>query len=164
MNQWSNETLEERVLLNPAFCANLIWQFASAAGGEVRHVTFLECFVLLPMVLHATTREALPRSTRTSLSVWLNDNPTARSAIARRARILVPFTKDALLFGSAQSLFHFESSDLIAHSDWTRKIKSVVRRSTAEVQACMKRAAFVGTWFSETGTPTTVMALIGVRP
>jgi hypothetical protein len=165
MTRWADETLEERVLLNPAFCANLLWQFGSAGGvNGLRRATFFECFVLLPMVLHAATREALPRTTRTSLSVWLEDNPTARGTIAHRARILAPFTKDALLFGGTQGLFHFEGDLLVPRGDLSRKVKAALRRSTDEVRACAKRAVFVGSWFCDAGTPTTVLALMGVRP
>lgn len=165
MTRWADETLEERVLLNPAFCASLLWHFASSGGkGKTRRPTFVECFLILPMVLHAATREALPRTTRTSLGVWLEDNPTARATIAHRARILAPFTKDALLFGGGQDLFHFEGDLFVPHGGWASKVKAALRRSTNEARACAKRAAFVGSWFCEAGTPTTVMALMGVRP
>jgi len=69
MTTWSRRSHEERALLNPGFCANLLWQAArgcAAVGNGA--LSFEESFLVLPFVLHRETREMLPRDTRTS---WL---------------------------------------------------------------------------------------------
>lgn len=165
MTRWSDGSLEERVLLNPAFCAHLLWHFA-AAGSEVgrRQMTFAESFLVLPMVLHRSTRDSLPRSTRTSLSVWLDENSSLQAKVAARATTLVPFTKDALLFGGVRQFIRLENDVVSADLSWRRRVNATLRASTDEAQACAKRANFIGAWFSEAGNATTVLALIGVRP
>lgn len=94
MTQWHERSGEERTLLNLAFCSLLLWY---AARGYVSinqdGLSFEEAFLILPMVLHRTTREALPRDTRTSLAAWIHDNPFAQERIATRAKLLVTFTK-----------------------------------------------------------------------
>jgi len=151
---------EERTLLNPGFCANLIWH--AATGGRAA-LSFEESFLVLPMVLHRATREALPRSTRTSLAVWLEENPLSRSRIAKRARALGPFTKEALMLGGVHGLYGFQSGKLVPSPSWRRKVNRALGES-AEVSECAKKAMFVGKWFAEVGSAATVMALIGVRP
>lgn len=165
MTRWSDGTLEERMLLNPAFCANLLWHFA-AAGSETgrRQMTFVESFLVLPIVLHRSTRESLPRSTRTSLSVWLDENPLWKASVAARAKTLVPFTKDALLFAGIHQFIRLQNDTVFADLTWRRRVNAALRLSTSEAQVCAKKANFVGSWFSGAGNATTVMALIGVRP
>lgn len=165
MTVWADRTIEERVLLNPAFCAALLWHFASAGGvhGQ-RALTFTEAYLVLPIVLPKTSREALPRSTRTSLAAWLNENPSFHATLAIRARAMVPFTKDALIFGGTRQLLQVSIEEIRANMEWERRANSVLRQSSVETRACLKKAAFLGTWFIETGAASTVMALLGVRP
>jgi len=165
MSRWSDGTLEERVLLNPAFCANLLWHFAATSDEPGRRpVTFVESFLLLPIVLHRATRDSLPRTTRTSLGVWLDENPSWQASVATRARALVPYTKDALLFAGARGFLLLQEGLLTADQSWRRRVNAALRESTDEVRLCVKQAAFVGRWFSEAGDAATVMSLIGVRP
>lgn len=165
MTAWVDRTIEERVLLNPAFCAALIWHFATAGGvrGE-RTLTFAEAHLVLPIVLPKTSRDALPRSTRTSLAAWLDENPSFHATLAIRARTMVPFTRDALIFGGTRQLLQVSTEEVRANMEWKRRANSALRQSSAETQACLKKAAFLGTWFIETGAASTVMALLGVRP
>lgn len=165
MTRWSEGSLEERVLLNPAFCAHLLWHFA-AAGSEDgrRQLTFAESFLVLPMVLHRSTRESLPRTTRTSLSVWLDENSSWQTSVAARVKTLMPFTKDALLFGGMRQFIRLENDTVSADLSWRKRVNAALRVSTDEAQACAKKANFVGAWFSEAGSAMTVLALIGVRP
>lgn len=165
MSRWSDGTLEERVLLNPAFCSNLLWHFAATSEEAGRRpMTFAESFLLLPMVLHRATRDALPRTTRTSLGVWLDENPSWQASVAARAKVLVPFTKDALLFAGARQFLRLNGGVLTADLSLRRRVSAVLRESTDEVRLCAKRATFVGAWFSEAGDAVTVMSLMGVRP
>ena len=165
MTSWSEGTLEERVLLNPAFCAHILWHFASAGNEEgCRPLTFVESFLVLPMVLHRSTRDSLPRSTRTSLSVWMDENPSSRANVATRAKALAPYTRNALVFGGSRKFIHIKSGVIAADGLWKRQVNASLREATEEVRTCAKRAKFVGAWFSDSGTATTVMALMGVRP
>lgn len=165
MTAWIDRTIEERALLNPAFCALLIWHFASAGGVQGnRALTFAESYLVLPIVLPKNSREALPRSTRTSLAAWMDENPSFQATLAVRSRAMVPFTKDALIFGGTRQFLQVSTDAVRASSEWKRLANSTLRQSSSETQACLKKAAFLGTWFLETGTANTVMALLGVRP
>lgn len=165
MMQWSSRTHEERALLNPAFCASLVWCAARGCTREGRNAISLEeAFLILPMVLHRGTRQSLPRSTRTSLAVWLDDKPLSRGRIAGRARALVPYTKETLLFAGTHGFIEFDGAKIIAVEEWRNQVRQLVRQSSDEVKDCAKRAEFVGKWFGRSGSATTVLALLGVRP
>jgi hypothetical protein len=151
--------------LNPGFGANLLWH--AALGYQVHSngaLSFEESFLVLPFVLHGETRESLPRSSRTSLAVWLNDFPLSRNRVASRAQLLVPFTKEAITFGGMHGFINIDSTGLHANIAWRRAVSKSVRVATPEVKSCLKRAEFIGQWFATTGNSATVLALIGVRP
>jgi len=165
MMPWANRPHEERALLNPGFCAALLWHAARgyASEGDVA-LSFEESFLVLPFVLHRGTREALPRTSRTSLAAWLDEYPLARGHVASRAQLLVPFTKEALVFGGGHGLFRFDDGKLRASRAWQRAVGRTLKATSDEVKGCASRAAFIGKWFAQAGTATTVFALIGVRP
>ena len=165
MTAWADRSQEERALLNPGFCANLLWHAASGyASGDNGALSFEESFLVLPFVLHRETRETLPHSSRTSLAVWLDEHPLARGTVASRARLLVPFTKEALTFGGVHGLIRLDGGRLRAVATWKRAVNRALTESSDEVKVCAKRAAFIGKWFAKAGSAATVLALIGVRP
>jgi hypothetical protein len=98
------------------------------------------------------------------LPVWLDDNPLIRAQLAERARTLVPYSREALLFGGTLGFLTVSEDRVSAEQGWKRKISAELRRSSDEVRSCAKRADFLGRWFARAGSPATVMALMGVRP
>ena len=166
MKAWLQRSVEEQRLLNPAFCSLLLWHSASGykkASSISEPMPFAETFLVLPAVLHSEARNSLPRTVATSLAVWTGENAMTRAIIADRARLLVPFTKEAILFGSSHGLLTFSGGGILANRDWSEQIESA-NFGSDEVQSCCKRAAFVGRWFAKTGDAETVMALLGVQP
>jgi len=165
VNLWTERSSEERGLLNPSFCAILLWNadigHTGQSGGSL---PFETAFLVLPIVLHKETREALPKSLATSLAVWLEMNPLFRSRIADRARMLQPFAKEAMLFGGLHGLLTLDGGAVKGNADWTKRIAKSLSGSSDEVRLCAKRADFIGKWFAKTGAAPVVMALIGVRP
>ena len=165
MSLWEQRSHEERSLLNPSFCANLLWHAARGySDGGIGALSFEESFLILPFVLHRETREGLPRSISTSLAVWLDQNPLARGRVARRARLLIPFTKESLIFGGVYGFIRFDGAKLQAEMAWRKVVNQVLKESSEEVRDCAKRAFFVGKWFAQAGSTTTVLSLMGVRP
>lgn len=167
MSRWNSRAPEEQNLLNPSFCATLLWHSArahsEATNGE-SGIAFEECFLVLPMVLHRETRESLPTRVTTSLPVWLTRNSLATMTIANRARALVPFTKEALRFGGIYGALQFDRTTISANAQWRPRISSALRGTSDEVRACAKRADFLGKWFASTGNAATIFSLLGVQP
>ena len=165
MSQWTSRPAEERALLNPSFCSCLLWQASVGYEGVAQApLPFDISFIVLPTVLHRETRESLPKVVRTSLAAWINDNPLARTHIADRARTLVPFTKEAMMYGGIHGLFKLQRGAIAANPEWRNRIAADLKDSTDEVQSCAKRAEFVGKWLASSGSSSTVMAILGVRP
>jgi hypothetical protein len=161
---WSDRSVEQARLLNPAFLAALAW---SCSEGY-RNVTTLGIpypllFVAMPVVLHKATRENLPRAVTTSLAAWLVQNPQSHVLFAERATALVSLVKEGILFGANGQLIEVSSSRIIALAQ-PSSMKIFLAQASEEVNDCMKKAKFVGKWFASSGEYTTIMALWGVAP
>lgn len=165
MRLWHDRSTEEARLLNPGFLGLVMW---SAAGGfsEAMHggMPFTLGFIVAPVTLHKSTREALPRSPRTSLAAWIEENPFFRVGFADRARVLSPFVRESLLFGAAQGLLAFADGGNVVPGPRPRLLTSYLRDSSDEVRDCIKSAGFAGKWFALAGSTSTVMTLWGVKP
>ena len=161
---WGERSHEERTLLNPAFCAMLLW-WASRGCADVREegMSFEEAFLVLPLVIQGKVRHALPRDTRTSLAVWINRYPLALGTVANSARALVPFTKDGVLWGGRHGLTRISGGWLQADEGWHGVVHQSLGEGSDETRLCARRASFVGRWFARAGSPSTVLALLGVR-
>ena len=168
MRLWKDRSHEERHLLNPAFCSAILWHAGKGAKNRAapprQALSFIEAFLVLPIVLHQKSRESLPTRINTSLPVWIQSQPLLIASLPERAKALVPYTKEAITFGCCSPLFYIDNNEILIDSTFSRDINSALRESSDEVQECMKKAEFLGKWFAHTGSPETVFTLFGVRP
>ncbi len=163
MMLWPERPEEEARLLNPAFLGLLV---RSAAAGyketSGKGIPMELAFVALPVTLHKTTREALPRSVRTSLATWLMASPQCRIGFAERARGLAPFVREAILFGAAHGLLDVADGGQLVPCSRLEEMAAYLHTATDEARECVRRAEFLGRWFGGAGTPATILALWGV--
>jgi hypothetical protein len=165
MTPWCERSIEERNLLNPGFCAMLLWHAAQGYASERNTPMAMELsFLVLPFVLHLETRESLPRNITTSLPIWLAEHPVVRMRLGERAATLRSFTREALVFGGSHGLLSLEQDGVRAKEDMKRRVNTALKLTSDEVRECGKRAEFLGRWLEKAGGTETVMALLGVRP
>lgn len=168
MKPWLNRTYEERHLLNPAFCSLVIWHAAKGAAKEASvpriSLSFLEAFLILPIVLHRKSRESLPQRLNTSMPIWVESQPLLIASLPQRAKSLNSYTKEAIVFGGTSGMFEIKDHALLTNDSASRDINRALKQTSDEVRSCMKKAEFLGRWFAHTGTPETVFTLVGVRP
>jgi len=156
---------EEFHLLNPAFCGALSSRIAEGyASVAPRGMPFAMVFVAMPLLLHTATREALPRAISTSLAAWIESHPGLRIGFADRARVLVPFVRDGLLFAVLHGAVTFSDDGLLLPGRLPGSRTAFLDSATGNVGSCFKRSRFAGRWLAAAGSPETVMTLWGVRP
>lgn len=169
MSAWEERTIEQRNLLNPAFCAIVVWQLAY--GYRVESLALesrpaglpLElAFIGASLVLRGQTRDQLPNSIATSLATWMLEHPLERSAVAKGVVVLRDIVRESVLFGAQHSILRMNGPNIFASDTDARKIKIYSRQSSEEVKDCMRQAYFAGRWLRRAGETTTVMALLGV--
>lgn len=164
---WREQPSEQARLFNPAFLGALVLCAADGyehTSQERQSLPYSLAFLVLPIVLHKLTREALPRTTRTSLPAWISVNAHTQVGFPARASSLVSSTKDSIAVACHGGLLAIEGSRLCARA----KMSTIARFANAvkspEVSDCLKKAQFVGKWFAGSGDYQTIMALWGVRP
>ena len=69
-----------------------------------------------------------------------------------------------MCFGGTHGLISIDEGKLRANEDLRRIINRSLQEASDEVRFCARRAEFVGKWFGQIGSGSTVLALIGVRP
>ncbi|MGA2518153.1 MAG: three component ABC system middle component [Thermodesulfobacteriota bacterium] len=167
MKPWQKRNSEEANLLNPAFLALILQQCVKGYcdGGQTK-APYVLPFLIIPLVLHKGTREALPVKVSTTLSTWITrlQGVHAKIGYAERARSIVPYVKEALIFAFSHNLVCFEGSDSLKVSQLIKVIASSDCMASDEVSECFKKAHFCGRWIARTGKIETAMALLGVKP
>jgi hypothetical protein len=170
MTAWRDRTIEQRNLLNPAFCATTVWHLArgyriesTALGVDAAGLPLELAFLGASLVLRGQTRDQLPRTIASSLATWVHDHPLERSAVAKGVLVLRDAVREALLFGAQHGALSLDGRHIDANDAYTKKVNAYLRASSDEVRECMRQAMFVGRWLCKAGAPTTVLALLGVQ-
>jgi hypothetical protein len=166
MEPWSARAIEEANLFNPAFCAMLLAKTCKEYTKKTQEpLPFPLAFVVLPIVLHPKTREALPYSTVTSLVSWTQEHRADLVQFGAHARVLMPYTREAIMFGvSNGTLSVVDSGGIDTGSAYVSPTERRTELFTSEVRDCLERAGFVGRWFAGAGTSATIYSALGVAP
>jgi hypothetical protein len=165
MTPWIERPREEATLLNPAFCALIL---TLAVGDHEKEsnsgMPFVFAFLLLPIILHKPTRDALPKSTQKVFSTWLEEHEDIRATFPERVLSLRAFVREAVLFAATHGCLVIADDGTLRIGKKPRGILPYTKSATDEVRECLHKAQFVGRWLSSAGPASTVMALWGIRP
>lgn len=159
MPSWAQRPQAAAAFLNPALVAAVA---ATAArdyerGSSGRLMPWPMVFLVAPLVLHRPTRQVLPASTRTHLTSWVASHPALVAGLPSRGTSLAPAVREGLRFGLRHRMLTIEQGCL----------KSGVvskSRTEGELADLIKAASMVGRWIAKSDSPSTVFALLGVRP
>lgn len=147
-------------LFNPAFLGGLIGRAASGHRTERDSPMPLALgYLVAPIVLHPATRDALPR-VNARLAKWADDRQLLRAELRWRAPQLAGVTRRALRFGLRHELIVLTAGGI----DPADGLGRVPEPDDGDAAECWKKAEFLGRWLPRAGPPTTVLALLGMRP
>lgn len=151
---------DARALFNPAFLAALIGRAAAAHQSDRESPLPLPLgYLVAPMVLHAPTREALPR-VNARLAKWADQHQLLRAELRWRAPQLTEITRRGLRFGLRYDLIALTPGGIEAAPGFAR----IRAPRGSEAAECWKAAELLGRWLPRAGPPATVLALLGLRP
>ena len=165
MKPWGQRPHEEEHLLNPAFCCLCI--VAACAGyreSADRDLPFVLSFMILPIVLHKSTRESLPRTPRTSMPSWIQAHPEARLGFFERLIALRPHTREALSFGMVSDWVSITNQGEIESASGSTSLARAPRFLSGDAHECVSRSRVLGKWLATVTSTETTMALWGLRP
>ncbi|SET61778.1 hypothetical protein SAMN05660297_02945 [Natronincola peptidivorans] len=162
MREWNNRSKEVAYLLNPAFCGRIIYSTIKTYGDIThRAFSFPLIYLILPLVLHKSTRELI--NSRTQMLVWLQRYPEALIDFPKRAKELVLITNEAveLLLQSGLVQLTNNGELEIVH---TIKALSKTKYTNDEVKDCINKSEHIAKWFAATGKAETIFISMGVKP
>ncbi len=156
MRPWASRSRVEATLVNPALLATLMAQAARMYERDSEPMSWALAFLVPPIVLHRPTRNALPRDTRTHLSTWVSREPVLRAGFPERAIAMGPLVREGMRFGLRHGVLTTSGG----------RIHGVALDPAppGELRTLLRTAGLVGRWFAKTDQPSTVFALLGVRP
>lgn len=160
MTPWRSRPPEIARLLNPAFCA-LVLRAAVRGYCEEREdgLPYAIAFLVLPLALHQRSRQALPKTVATRLAFWVAEEQQLRIGLADRARALVPYTKEALIYALRDPLIVFNGGRL---QPAKRRLKDIPWPDSSEPSKCVDAARLIGRLFARAGEAGTVLTTFGV--
>jgi hypothetical protein len=120
-------------------------------------------FVGASLVLRGQTRSELPSTVRSSLATWVQDHPLERSAVAKGVAVLRPYVREALIFGIQHGALKTTGRHVEGNDGANKDMKKYIKQTSPDARDCINQAQFVGRWLHKGGTPSTVMALLGVQ-
>lgn len=125
---------------------------------------FALAFMVLPIVLHKSTRESLPRTSRTSIPAWMQEHAEAKVGFHERLMALRPHTREALRYGLVFDWLAMGDSGVIRSVASDSLISRATRSLDGDAGECISRARFLGKWLGAAASTETTMALWGIRP
>lgn len=161
MDAWNKRVPEIAYLLNPAFCSTAIYHVILEYQKKVkRGFPFTLVYLILPIVLHKSTRERI--TSRTNMVVWIQKYPDVLIGFPGRAKSLVPFSNESVEFLLQRNILEMVHSELsIVKTLSKTKIDAIADQ---EILECYKKAEHVGRWFAQMGAEENIYATWGVKP
>lgn len=171
-------------MLNPALFAAL----TANAAAQYRDISddpmpWPLAFLVAPLVLHKSTRDALPRDIRTHLANWVASHPTLYAGFAPRAVQLRDSVLEGVRFGLRYGALTVDwDGCLDGHLaggviDAAGKLKKAAKAKDAgevrvvavmgegtDLGQLVQKAGLVGRWMTKLESPATAFVLLGVAP
>jgi hypothetical protein len=142
----------------------LLAVFVESYGAAEAGVPYPLVFLALPFVLDRDTREAVPATVRTSLLVWVQENPGIATYFPELAADLVPYTREALLFATARGLLALAPGGRVRRPSPRALATRSLEMESPEVAECVRKSRQLGKWLARAGNEHTIFATLGVRP
>ncbi|GAB2841238.1 hypothetical protein GCM10027176_51360 [Actinoallomurus bryophytorum] len=154
---------EERALYNPAFAALVVSRAVQGHQSQYGQPCPITIAVLSPvMAYQPSVRQRLPKTTGSGLTRWLEENQTLKIAMAQNATALAAVVRPGLLFGLQTQVLQYDDSGRLQVT--AGRLTKTINGATDEIIAIQKASRMLGRWLPSTGSLSTVMTLLGVRP
>lgn len=163
MQIWEERPITTANLLNPAFCGELIRRCTESYCEEInKPFPYVLLFIMLPIVLHKTTRDSLPKNSRKSIYEWLEENQFVKIGFVDRCQQMIPFVKEALMFLLQNNAIKFdEKGNIIVLKFQKKRINEI---HATEINVCYNKSKLIGKLLAKSGKPETIYSLFGVKP
>lgn len=161
---WAERAAEEARIFNPAFCGEMIGRtVCEYHRTRPAALSMVTAFLVLPLILHRPTREALPKRANTAFAGWVAEHAALLAELPERTKRLRPVSREALLFGVRHRALALDGGGFLPGAKpIPRGFPPVV--GTDEVNAVRSAAALLGRWFAGQHTQVSILQGMGIAP
>lgn len=163
--EWTTRNPIVANLLNPAFCGEVIRRTAKSFNENTNtNFPFAFTFLVLPILLHEETRKRMPKSTASYLFTWVENNDDLFFNFGKRAKDMVPYTKESLIFLTQNKLVTIDSGGGIVVPIPIKRQKKLKNDEIDEFESIMNKAAMLGKWLSHNSNVNSVYSFFRIMP
>lgn len=117
----------------------------------------------MPISLHPTTRDRLPKTTTTSMYDWINRNQDLLIDYQVRSKNLVPYIKEALgLLLTNSSIEITRSGEIEVGKNKVNFTPKLIAECTRDMSETIVSTKMLGRWFAKAGSTSSIMATWGI--
>lgn len=160
-------------LINPAYCAGLIARTAVRYAGEQEEtgtgepygLPYLLSFLVLPLVLHGSSRdEILKHNAKYSLHRLVRESPIVLPGLDRRVEVFKGYTRTGLLFGATHGCLSVDPLTLrvTGQERFTARLTGPQGLHATAARA-VRAADRLGAWFAR-ADPAQVFMMLQLIP
>lgn len=161
MRPWGERSDELASLLNPWLSAMVIESSVCGYEGKKKAPMPLSlAFLIIPLVMHRETFEAMPANSNAKFSNWVLDNARPLAGFGIRAKEMVPFVREGIVLGASLGILQFEDGCLKS----TRDVTTRAGRVNSTLAGLASKSKRIGSMWATAGPPATIYALLGVAP
>lgn len=166
MKKWEERSIEIATLLNPAFCGYLLSLGIKGYTEQAQeNAPYVFPFIMLPLVLHKPTREKLPKKVgRKTFLTWIDEQEIidiVKIDFAERAKNLVPYVKEALLFAIKHNIIELTNAGMLISKNENINTRRYINK-TEEIEECIEISEKCGKLIAKAGNFNMVMISLGV--
>jgi len=104
----------------------------------------------------------MPKTTRSYLFAWVEDNEDLFYNFSLRAKQMVPFTKEAILFLIQNELVEIDNKGQLIVTP--KRIKKFSGEDLDEVNTILKKSEMLGKWLSHNSSINSVFSFFRITP
>lgn len=162
-NNWNNRNPIVKNLLNPAFCGEVIRVAANEYNTHSENkFPYLYSFLVLPIILHEETRQRLPRTTRTYIFAWVDENEDLLMQFPNRAKNMAKYTRESLCFLIKYNAIEMDKTGNIFVPNYRKTNYSGEEYS--EYNDIMKKSKMLGKWLSQSSDIKSIYSFFRITP
>ena len=166
MEIWENRPKVIAHLFNPCFCGEIL-HIAIKSYNKVDNKSgfpFPLYPLVLPILLHKSTRDALPLKSNSNMNLWTISNQHLLIDFPNRVINLKPFSEEAISFLMAQNMILINDLGMMetVNIEKGKKKKKIIY--TEEVNTIFSKAEFIGKWFHSSGSTQNIYMYFGIKP
>ncbi|MFJ2915355.1 three component ABC system middle component [Streptomyces sp. NPDC087228] len=160
---WAKRPPLVGAMFNPALITCLLASTINgySGGRSSEGMPWMLSYIAAPLVLHRSTREALPTGARartSHLGAWVQEHPLLRAGFPSRAQALVTPVRAGLRFGLRHQVLGLTDDRLQTRLRWQRP--QLQHPELDDIINCARNA---GRWLSSVDTAS-AFSLLGVAP